>query len=77
MFHGGIGPPWELLIDIYIYKCKSVYVIYILFVFCTLSLILSLLTMPKHGDMCFLSGECVTIMVFQGIQDCYCYIVEY
>ena len=46
---------------------KPLLKVYLLFLFCTLSLILSLLTMLKHEDMLFLRGECVTCMVFLGI----------
>ena len=70
VFHGGIGPPWEPLVDIYI-----------LFPFCTLYLcitfILSLLTMPKHGDMLFSEGGVCDNYVLGGIHDYYCYVVEY
>ena len=45
--------------------------IYFLFPFCTLSFILSLLTMPEAWGHAFLRGECVTCMIFQGIQDHY------
>ena len=44
---------------------KPLLKIYLLFLFCTLSFILSLLTIPIHGDMLCEGGVCDTCFFFR------------